>query len=191
MVPERRNNEEPFSLQTPITGFPTEERKYGGVCQYYQPAHHRAGVPLKNTELFSGGICRRRLLHSGNFETPGFRAMLEHLKTSKVNTVVSRTMSRLGRDMTESSHYANLLFFLKLRIRYLNGSNFDSEDDNLMGTVPVCHERCLPADLRKGQADAEHQAQQRQVCGLPPYLTAGRPERTPTSLYRMRIPHRW
>lgn len=68
----------------------------------------------------------------GNFERPAFRAMLEHLKTGKVNTVITKDLSRLGRDMTESSHYAER-YFPEHGIRYLApGSNFDSEEDNLM-----------------------------------------------------------
>lgn len=68
----------------------------------------------------------------GNFERPGFQAMLEHLRTGKANMVITKDLSRLGRDMTESSHYAER-YFPEHGIRYLApGSNFDSEDDNLM-----------------------------------------------------------
>ena len=58
--------------------------------------------------------------------------MLEHLKTGKANMVITKDLFRLGRDMTESSHYAER-YFPEHGIRYLApGSNFDSEDDNLM-----------------------------------------------------------
>ena len=39
----------------------------------------------------------------GNFERPGFQAMLEHLRTGKANMVITKDLSRLGRDMTEST----------------------------------------------------------------------------------------
>ena len=58
--------------------------------------------------------------------------MLEHLKTGKANMVITKDLSRLGRDMTESSHYAER-YFPEHGIHYLApGSNFDSEEDNLM-----------------------------------------------------------
>lgn len=68
----------------------------------------------------------------GNFERPGFRAMLAHLNAGMANMVITKDLSRLGRDMTESSHYAER-YFPEHGIRYLApGSNFDSEEENLM-----------------------------------------------------------
>lgn len=108
-----------------------EERKYGEsasitnqrtIVREYCEKHGITLVEEFTDDGYSGG----------NFERPGFRAMLEHLKTGKVNTVITKDLSRLGRDMTESSHYAER-YFPEHGIRYLApGSNFDSEDDNLM-----------------------------------------------------------
>ena len=108
-----------------------EERKYGEsasitnqrtIVREYCEKHGITLVEEFADDGYSGG----------NFERPGFRAMLEHLKTGKVNTVITKDLSRLGRDMTESSHYAER-YFPEHGIRYLApGSNFDSEDDNLM-----------------------------------------------------------
>ena len=108
-----------------------EERKYGEsasitnqrtIVREYCEKHGIILVEEFADDGYSGG----------NFERPGFRAMLEHLKTGKVNTVITKDLSRLGRDMTESSHYAER-YFPEHGIRYLApGSNFDSEDDNLM-----------------------------------------------------------
>ena len=49
----------------------------------------------------------------GNFERRGFQAMLNHLSGGKVNMVITKDLSRLGRDMTESSYYAENAFSLK------------------------------------------------------------------------------
>ena len=108
-----------------------EERKYGEsasitnqrtIVREYCEKHGIILVEEFADDGYSGG----------NFERPGFRAMLEHLKTGKVNTVITKDLSRLGRDMTESSHYAER-YFPEHGIRYLApGSNFDSEEDNLM-----------------------------------------------------------
>lgn len=108
-----------------------EERKYGEsasitnqrtIVREYCEKHGILLVEEFADDGYSGG----------NFERPGFRAMLEHLKTGKVNMVITKDLSRLGRDMTESSHYAER-YFPEHGIRYLApGSNFDSEEDNLM-----------------------------------------------------------
>lgn len=47
----------------------------------------------------------------GNFRRPGFQAMIKALDTdSRVNTVITKDLSRLGRDMSESSYYAERYF---------------------------------------------------------------------------------
>lgn len=108
-----------------------EERKYGEsvsitnqrtIVREYCEKHGIILVEEFVDDGFSGG----------NFERPGFQAMLEHLRTGKANMVITKDLSRLGRDMTESSHYAER-YFPEHGIRYLApGSNFDSQEDNLM-----------------------------------------------------------
>ena len=39
----------------------------------------------------------------GNFERPGFQAMLNHLAAGKANTVITKDLSRLGRDTTRNA----------------------------------------------------------------------------------------
>ncbi len=69
----------------------------------------------------------------GNFNRPGFKAMLEALKADpRVNMVITKDLSRLGRDMAESSHYAER-YFPEHGIRYLAiNDNFDSEEENFL-----------------------------------------------------------
>ena len=67
-----------------------------------------------------------------NFERPGFKNLIEHLNTSNVKLVISKDLSRLGRDMRESSYYAEEYFPLN-RIRYIAiGENFDNENINVL-----------------------------------------------------------
>ena len=67
-----------------------------------------------------------------NFSRPGFQKMLSHIGTGLVNTVLTKDLSRLGRDMTESSYYAES-FFPEHDIHYIAISDvFDSEEVNLM-----------------------------------------------------------
>ena len=41
-----------------------------------------------------------------NFERPAFKRMLEDVENGKIETVITKDLSRLGRDMRESSYYA-------------------------------------------------------------------------------------
>lgn len=67
-----------------------------------------------------------------NFNRPGFSAMLGHLASGKVNMVLTKDLSRLGRDMAESSNYAERVF-PNMGLRYIAISdNFDSDEINPM-----------------------------------------------------------
>ena len=69
----------------------------------------------------------------GNFNRPGFQAMIKALKTDRrVNMVITKDLSRLGRDMSESSYYAER-YFPEQGIRYVAVyDNFDSEQENFL-----------------------------------------------------------
>lgn len=68
----------------------------------------------------------------GNFDRPGFKQMLERLTKGMVNVVVTKDLSRLGRDMRESSYYAEQ-YLPERGIRYIAiGDNFDTETENIM-----------------------------------------------------------
>ena len=68
----------------------------------------------------------------GNFDRPGFQAMMRQLEGGKINTVITKDLSRLGRDMRESSYYAEQ-FFPENGIRYVAiADNFDTEHENVM-----------------------------------------------------------
>lgn len=68
----------------------------------------------------------------GNFERPGFQSMMRELQKGKANVVITKDLSRLGRDMRESSYYAEQ-FFPEHGIHYIAISdNFDSTKDNIM-----------------------------------------------------------
>ena len=68
----------------------------------------------------------------GNFDRPAFQNMMKELEKGKVNVVITKDLSRLGRDMRESSYYAEQ-FLPEHGIRYIAiGDNFDTEHDNVM-----------------------------------------------------------
>ncbi len=106
----------------------------------------------------------------GNFERPGFQAMLEHLATGKANTVVTKDLSRLGRDMTESSYYAER-FFPEHDIRYLApGNDFDSMGDNLMAPFQFAMNDVYLRDTsRKVKQTLDMKRKKGKYAACPPY----------------------
>ena len=106
----------------------------------------------------------------GNFERPGFRAMLAHLNAGKANMVITKDLSRLGRDMTESSHYAER-YFPEHGIRYLApGSNFDSEEENLMAPFQFAMNDVYLRDTsRKGRQTLNTKRSNGKYVACPPY----------------------
>lgn len=66
----------------------------------------------------------------GNFDRPGFKAMLDHIEQEKIAMVITKDLSRLGRDMTESSRYAEE-YFPEHDVVYIAVSdNFSSDQNN-------------------------------------------------------------
>lgn len=106
----------------------------------------------------------------GNFERPGFQAMLEHLSTGKANMVVTKDLSRLGRDMTESSYYAER-FFPEHNIHYLApGNDFDSMGDNLMAPFQFAMNDVYLRDTsRKVKQTLDMKRQKGRYPACPPY----------------------
>ena len=61
----------------------------------------------------------------GNFDRPAFQEMMKQLQQGKANTVITKDLSRLGRDMREASYYAEQ-FFPEHGIHYIAiGDNFE------------------------------------------------------------------
>jgi len=117
----------------------------------------------------------------GNFDRPAFQEMMKQLQQGKANTVITKDLSRLGRDMREASYYAEQ-FFPEHGIHYIAISdNFDTERENLMAPFPFRHERGLPAGrLPQGQGCDPQQARERPVLRLSSLrLPQGHPEQAP------------
>lgn len=69
----------------------------------------------------------------GNFRRPGFQSMIRSIEANEhVDMIITKDLSRLGRDMSESSYYAER-YFPERGIQYVAVyDNFDSEQDNLL-----------------------------------------------------------
>lgn len=64
-----------------------------------------------------------------NFDRPDFQRMLQDIKDKKINCVIVKALSRLGRNYIEVGKYIERLFpFLGVRFIAIN-DNFDSADD--------------------------------------------------------------
>ena len=106
----------------------------------------------------------------GNFDRPGFRQMMNELEHGMANTVITKDLSRLGRDMRESSYYAEQ-FFPEHGIRYIAISdNFDSESENVMAPFQFAmNEVYLRDGSRKVKDVLKTKRNEGLYCACPPY----------------------
>ena len=106
----------------------------------------------------------------GNFDRPGFQEMMRELNKGLANTVITKDLSRLGRDMRESSYYAEQ-FFPEHGVRYIAiADNFDSEDENVMAPFQFAmNEVYLRDGSRKVKDVLKTKRQDGLYCACPPY----------------------
>ena len=107
----------------------------------------------------------------GNFNRPGFQAMIKSLKAdAKVNMVITKDLSRLGRDMSESSYYAER-YFPEHGIRYVAVyDNFDSEEENFLAPFQFAINDVYLRDSSKKVKTALHTMMDRgEYCFRAPY----------------------
>lgn len=105
-----------------------------------------------------------------NFNRPDFQNMLEHLKTGKANMVITKDLSRLGRDMSESSYYAER-YFPEHNVHYLAISDsFDSQGDNMMAPFQFAMNDVYLRDTsRKVKQVLTHKKKAGKYCACPPF----------------------
>lgn len=71
-----------------------------------------------------------------NFERAGFKRMMEDVEAGKVNCVIVKDLSRLGRNVIDTGYYIEKYFPSK-NVRFISvNDSFDSEDkDNIHGGI--------------------------------------------------------
>lgn len=106
----------------------------------------------------------------GNFDRPAFQEMMRQLEQGKANTVITKDLSRLGRDMREASYYAEQ-FFPEHGIHYIAiGDNFDTERENIMAPfLFAMNEVYLRDGSRKVKDVLRSKRENGQYCACPPY----------------------
>lgn len=112
-----------------------------------------------------------------NFDRPGFNAMLSHLNKGLANMVITKDLSRLGRDMTEASHYAET-YFPEHDVHYLAISdNFDSNEINLMAPFQFAMNDVYLRDTsRKIKQVLNQKMSKGEYCACPPFGYLKNPE---------------
>lgn len=106
----------------------------------------------------------------GNFDRPDFQKMIRELDQGKANMVITKDLSRLGRDMRESSYYAEQ-YFPENGIRYIAiAENFDTEHENVMAPFQFAmNEVYLRDGSRKVKDVLRSKRQDGLYCACPPY----------------------
>ena len=106
----------------------------------------------------------------GNFERPGFQNLMKELQKGKATIVITKDLSRLGRDMREASFYAEQ-FFPEHGIRYIAiNDNFDSELDNVMAPFQFAmNEVYLRDGSKKIKEVLKSKRENGLYCACPPY----------------------
>ena len=106
----------------------------------------------------------------GNFDRPDFRNMMRQLEEGTANTVITKDLSRLGRDMGEASYYAEQ-FFPEHGIRYIAiADNFDTEHENIMAPFQFAmNEVYLRDGSRKVKDVLRNKREAGKYCACPPF----------------------
>lgn len=106
----------------------------------------------------------------GNFDRPGFKSMISQLKDGKVKLVITKDLSRLGRDMIGVSQYTEK-FFPENNIRYIAISdNFDSMRTDVMTPFRLAmNEVYLIEGAVKVKASLKTRRENGHYCACPPY----------------------
>lgn len=73
-----------------------------------------------------------------NFDRPGFEKMVNDIETEKISTVITKDMSRLGREFIDTAYYISE-YFPKYNIRYIAiNDQYDSNSpDNITKEIMV------------------------------------------------------
>ena len=106
----------------------------------------------------------------GNFDRPAFQKMMRELEQGKANTVITKDLSRPGRDMREASYYAEQ-FFPEHGIHYIAiADNFDTNRENIMAPfLFAMNEVYLRDGSRKVKDVLRSKRENGQYCACPPY----------------------
>ena len=146
-----------------------------------EEAQSGESASIKNQRLMITNYCTQHGLNlvrtfvddgwsGGNFERPGFQEMMRELEKGRADIVITKDLSRLGRDMVEASYYAEQ-YYPEHGIRYIAiADNFDTEHENIMAPFQFAmNEVYLRDGSRKVKDVLRTKREQGQYCACPPY----------------------
>ena len=65
-----------------------------------------------------------------NYQRPGFQQLLEDMEAGKIDTVITKDLSRLGRDYIQTGYYIDI-YFKEHNVRYIAmNDNIDTKQDD-------------------------------------------------------------
>ncbi len=143
---------------------------------------------ISNQRMIVQNFCRRNGItlvreftddgySGGNFDRPAFQEMLRQLSDGGGHIVITKDLSRLGRDMREASYYAEQ-FFPEHGVRYIAiADGFDTERENVMAPfLFAMNEVYLRDGSRKVKDVLRSKRESGQYCACPPYGYRKSPE---------------
>lgn len=106
----------------------------------------------------------------GNFDRPGFQEMIRQLEAGQVKLVITKDLSRFGRDMNGVSRYAEE-FFPERGIRHIAiNDNFDNTHEDLMTPFRLAmNDVYLRDGSMKVRNVLKSKREDGQYCACPPY----------------------
>lgn len=126
---------------------------------------HEHGFPIYKTYADDG--------YSGlNFNRPAFTRLLEDIDDGKVNLVITKDLSRLGRDYIQTGYYTDVYFSQK-RVRYIavNDGIDTARDDNDIAPFKNILNDMYAKDLSRKVKSAKRQRAYKgyYISSQPPY----------------------
>lgn len=158
-----------------------EKKTFAYLRLSREEAQSGESASIKNQRLMITNYCTQHGLNlvrtfvddgwsGGNFERPGFHEMMQELEKGRADIVITKDLSRLGRDMVEASYYAEQ-YYPEHGIRYIAiADNFDTEHENIMAPFQFAmNEVYLRDGSRKVKDVLRTKREQGQYCACPPY----------------------
>lgn len=158
-----------------------EKKTFAYLRLSREEAQSGESASIKNQRMMITNYCAQNGLNlvrtfvddgwsGGNFERPGFQEMMRELEKGRADIVVTKDLSRLGRDMVEASYYAEQ-YYPEHGIRYIAiADNFDTEHENIMAPFQFAmNEVYLRDGSRKVKDVLRTKREQGQYCACPPY----------------------
>ena len=126
---------------------------------------HDHGIPIFNIYADDG--------YSGlNYDRPAFNRMLSDIDEGKVNMVITKDLSRLGRDYLQTGYYTDI-YFARKRVRYIavNDGIDTSRDDNDIAPFKNILNDMYAKDLSRKVKSAKRQRAHKGyfISAQPPY----------------------